>query len=199
MADNDVFKKTLAEGESVKWSGSAMPYGLLDEAHKKQTLTAWMWALAVGVVLVGGYVWMCFSRDVELKMGVVLICAVIPLVIAWSPAADKKSVKKLRYAITNRRAITAYSDADKVHSIAISDIDAARMERAGSGTCHLRLGSSTFGAPLKKLLAIALNGNYETKESGKIYTGLVFYNINAGDEKKIYDLLVSADKTVESV
>ncbi|MDR1481123.1 MAG: hypothetical protein LBI74_00685 [Synergistaceae bacterium] len=199
MTDNDIFKKTLEEGESIRWSGFAMPYRLLDEAHKKQTLTSWIWALALGIVLIGGYIWMCFSRDVELKMGVVIICAAISLVIAWSPVSDKKNIKKLRYAITDRRAITVYSEGDKTFSVALSDIDAARLERAGNETSHLRLGSSTFGASLKKLLAIALNGDYETKDSEKIYKGLIFYNISASDGKKVCDLLKSAEKTIESV
>jgi hypothetical protein len=199
MNDNEIFKKTLEEGESIKLSCSPQPYGLLDETHKKQTLTSWMWALALGIVLIGGYVWMCFSRGVELKAGVVVICAIIALVIAWSPLADKKGIKKLRFAITDKRVITANQEGDKIYSLVISDIDAARMERANNDTRHFRLGSSTFDTPLKKLPAIALNGKYETNDNVKTYTGLVFYNISASDGEKIYDLLKSSLKKIDSI
>jgi hypothetical protein len=199
MTDNDICRKALEKGELMKLSCSPRPYELLDEAHKKQTIASWIWALGVGIVLIGGYAGLCFYMDVELKPGAIIICAIIPLAMAWGPVGDKKNMKKLRYAITNKRVITANIDGNKIHSLAISDIDAARLERSGNETSHLRFGSSTFSAPLKKLPDIALNGKYETKDSEKTYTGLVFYNISEGDGKEIYDLLKSEVKTIESV
>jgi hypothetical protein len=199
MADRDVFKKVLEEGESIKLCCPSQSYELFDEEHKKQTTAAWTWALALGIILVGGYIWLCYSRNIELKAIIIVICAAIPLAMAWSPAADKKNIKKLRYAITDRRAITASTDGDKAHSMAISDIDAARLERAGIGTCHLRLGSPTLNMPLKKLPSMALNGKYETLNTTKIYTGLVFYNISTSEGEEIYNILKSEVKTIESI
>ena len=142
---------------------------------------------------------MCFSRNIELKAMIIVICAAIPLAMAWSPAADQKNIKKLRYAITDRRAITASTDGDKAHSMAISDIDAARLERAGIGTCHLRLGSSTLNMPLKKLPSAAVNGRYDTSNTAKNCTGLVFYNISKSEGEEMYNMLKSEVKTVESI
>jgi hypothetical protein len=199
ITNNDIFKKVLEKGELIKLSCSPRPYKLLDETHKKQTITSWLWAMAVGVVLIVGYAVTCFYLNVELRAGTIIICAIVSLILAWSPVGDKKNMGKLRYAITNRRVISANLESDKIHSLAIPDIDAARLECADDETSHLRFGSSTFKEPLKKLPGIALNGKYEMKDSVRTYTGLIFYNISAGEGKEICDLLKSSVKIIESI
>ncbi|MDR1731124.1 MAG: hypothetical protein LBR61_03425 [Synergistaceae bacterium] len=190
--DSEKLQKILEGGEIVRWSGSSQPYGLFDEAHKSFTMLSLMWALVWGIILVGGYFALCISRGLELKAVVMVVCAAVPLLIAWSPVGDKGNIKKLHYMVTDRKVVVSSSEGERACSMPIIDIDAIRAEKAGSDTCHLRFGSSTFKASAKKLPALAIRGEFDTRDNNKVYTGLVFYNISVSDGNTICDLLKPA-------
>jgi hypothetical protein len=189
MPDNDNFEKWLEEGENIHWSGSPQPYGLFDEVHKTSTLVALCWAVVWGAILVGGYYALSVSRDLEIKTSVMVICAAVPLLIAWSPVGDKSNIKKLRYAVTDKKMIVISSEGGKECILPIMDLDAIRIEKAGDGTCHLRFGSSIFNVPARKLPSLAIRGEYEVSNNTRRYTGLVFYNVKTGDGETICDFL----------
>jgi hypothetical protein len=186
-------EKWLDEGEAVEWSGPPQPYTLLDEGHKTATYLSWFWAAVWGIFLVGGYYALCLSRELEIKTSAMVICAVVPLFILWGPAGDKGRIKKLLYAITNKRVLVVTEGAagsDKPCIMPLSAIGTVRVERADQGTCHLRLGVSTFKTPARKLPALAVRGNFESNDSNeKIYNGLVLYNISDSDGEKACALL----------
>jgi hypothetical protein len=190
--DSDL-EKWLDEGEAVQWSGSPQPYGLLDEGHKTATLISWFWAAAWGIFLVGGYYALCISRNLEIKTSAMVICAIVPLFIFWSPTGDKNRIKKLRYAITNKRILVVAAGStgsDKPCTLPLTAIGTVRVEKAGKETCNLRLGPSTFRASARKLPALAIRGNFDTNANNeRIYNGLVFYNIINGDGEAAGDLL----------
>ncbi|MDR1379151.1 MAG: hypothetical protein LBJ36_08885 [Synergistaceae bacterium] len=216
MPDNDNLKKLLEEGEEIRWSGSPQPYGLFDETHKILTLLSLFWAVTWGVILIGGYYAFAVSRALEIKTSVMIFCAAVPLLLAWSPWRDKNSIKKLQYAITDKKVVVFSSEGIKECVLPITNIDAMRIERieriqqtqriekneknekngkneknekASNGTCHIRFGSSTFKASAKKLLTLATRGEYEIASDTKNYTGLVFYNVSASDGDEICDFL----------
>jgi hypothetical protein len=188
-------EKWLDEGEVVEWSGPPQPYRLLDEGHKTGTLISWFWALAWGAFLIGGYYSLCVSRDLEIKTSAMVICAVIPLFIFWSPVGDKNRIKKLRYALTNKKVLIVTEDAassDKPCVLPLTAIEAARVEKTDEGTCSLRLGSSTFKTSARKLPSLAIRGNFELSDGNeKTYNGLVFYNIRDEDGDAVCELLKS--------
>ena len=192
MSNGDSREKLLEEGDLVRWSGAPQPYGIFDEAHKTSTLVTLCWAVSWGILLIGGYYAFCVSRYLEVKTVVMVICVAVPLLIAWSPVGDRNNVKKLLYTVTDKKIIVASSEASKEYVLPIADIGVMRIEKAGDDTCHLRFGSPTFKASTKKLLALAVRGEFKVlKNDEKVYTGLVFYNISAGDGDVICDLLKS--------
>jgi hypothetical protein len=192
MPNNDAVEKLLEGGDVIRWRGSPQSYELFDEAHKASTLVTLFWALAWGVLLVGGYYAFSISRGLELKTVVVVICVAIPLLIAWSPIGDKNNIKKLAYTVTDKKIVVAPSENSKEYVLPIVDIDAARIEKAGSGTCHIRFGSPVFKTSAKKLLGLAIRGEFKVQSNDeKTYTGLVFYNISVSDGDEICDLLKS--------
>ncbi|SBW04102.1 hypothetical protein KL86DPRO_20258 [uncultured delta proteobacterium] len=115
-----------------------------------------------------------------------VFCVAVPLFVLWMPVSDKNKVKKLSYAVTDKRAIVL---SDKPISVRIADIDAIRTDNADDGNCHIRVGSPAFKAPSKKLPVLAWRGESCDQGDDKKYTGLAFFNVNAEDEKIIRNLL----------
>lgn len=189
MSDNTILNNLLEDGETLLWSGAPQPYGLFDESHKKSTITTICLALAWGVFFVGGYYALAVSKDVEIREGVMLFCASVPLFVIGMALSDKNKVKQLLYAVTDKRAIVV---SDKPISLCAADIDNIRVDKADNGNCHIRLGSPAFKASPRKLPLLAHRGEYKDQENDRIYTGLVFFNVSAEDEKIIRDLLPSA-------
>ena len=155
--------KLLEEKEFIRWNGSPQPYQLFDEAHKGATLVSLAWALAWAIFLVGGYYTLCVTQGQEIKTGVMLICVLIPLVLAWGPLGDKNSIKKLQYAVTDKKIIVVSSGGRDGCVLPLTDVNAVRIEKGGNGTCHCRLGSSTFKVSARKLPALAIRGELRSK------------------------------------
>ena len=189
MQNNETLNKCLEEGEVIRWSGAPQPYKLFDETHKTSTLIYLCWALAWGILLVGGYYWLSASQGQEIKKGVMFFCAIIPVMVAWGPLTDRKNVKKLSYAVTDKRAIVVYSESSTPYSMRIADIDKVQAEKTANGNSHIRVGSPVFKVAARKLPSLAFRGDFDTKGSDKIFTGLVFYNVTAEDEKAVCNLL----------
>ena len=197
MHINEKLDKCLEEGEVIQWSGAPQPYKLFDETHKTLTLISLSWALAWGIILIGGYCALSVSKGQEIKTGVMVICAAVPLMLAWGPIIDRNKVKKLLYAVTNKNAIIVSEEDDKSRTMYIGDIDGLRVDKTNNGNCHIRVGSSVFKASVRKLPSLAFLGEFDTIDNDKIYKGLVFYNVSAEDGKAICDLLkppVKADQ-----
>jgi hypothetical protein len=189
MPNGDNGGKLIAEEDIIRWSGSPQPYGVFDEGHKISTLVTLCWAVSWGILLIGGYYAFCVARNLEIKTVVMIVCIAIPLLIAWAPVGDKNNVKKLLYKVTDKKITVTPSEGSREHALPISDIDLIRVEKAGEGTCHVRFGSATFKASAKKLIILAIRGEYKVQKDEKIYTGLVFYNISSSDGDVICDLL----------
>lgn len=176
----------LEQGETIIWSGIPQQYSLLGESHKKSTIISLCWALAWGIFLVGGYYALTISKGVEIQTGVMIFCAAVPLFIVWMPIADKRKVKQLSYAVTDKRAIVL---SDKPISLPIADIDDLSIDKADDGNCHIRVGSSTFKTSSRKLPSLAYRGEFSGQGDDKTYKGLVFFNASAEDGKIVSNLL----------
>ena len=189
MYDNEKLNKLLEDGEAILWSGAPQTYGIFDETHKNSTIISLCWALVWGIILVGGYLTLSVSHGQEIKKGVLAVCSVIPLLVAWGPMANKNNIKKLLYAVTNKKAIVVSQEDGKPLTMRIADIDGLRIEKTNNGNCHVKLGSPVFKASPRKLPGLAIHGEFDVKDNNdKIYTGLVFYNVSAEDGKAIRDL-----------
>ncbi|MDR0577343.1 MAG: hypothetical protein LBI87_07370 [Candidatus Accumulibacter sp.] len=190
MADGDKLREILEKGETIRWNSSTQAYGLFDEAHKKSTSMSMAVGLAVGIFLTGGYLWLCLSRNIELKNVIIFLCLGISLLVIWSPISTRKHLSSMRYAITDKRVIALSTETDKAITMPLSALDAMRVVQAGPETCHILLGSSISGASGKKLTALAMHGqDAEGEDKVKTSKGVVFYNISAGAESTLRVLL----------
>ena len=189
MHYNEKLNKFLEEGEIIRWSGAPKPYALFDETHKTSTIISLCWALLWGIILIGGYYALTVSHGQEIKKGVMAICAAITLMILWSPIADKNNIKKLLYAVTDKKAVIVSKEDDRACTMRIADIDELRADKTGNGNCHVRAGSSVFKASARKLIGLACRGEFDMDNNEKIFKGLVFYNVSAEDGATICKLL----------
>ncbi|MDR0440258.1 MAG: hypothetical protein LBI59_04650 [Candidatus Accumulibacter sp.] len=181
MADEgDRLQELLEKDETIRWSGSTQPYEIFDEAHKSATLTSFIWGLAVGIIIVGGYLWLCASRNIEVKNVIIVFGLGFALLIIWGPIANKKHLSRMKYAITNQRIIAFSTGISKAFAMPLSALDAVRIVHASPGTCHVLFGSPVAKASGKKLMTLTLHGrDPEGEDKVKTSKGMVFYNINA--------------------
>lgn len=189
MIDNEKFNSVLENGETIRWSGVARPYSLFDESRKKATILSVCYAVAWAVISIGGYYAAIASSGAEAKLGLVLFLLAISLLIIWMPVSDRSKIKKLLYAITDKRVIIGSSENTPPITMPIADIDAIRLDQGDNGNCHIRMGSSIFKAASRKLPGLAYSGKYVHENDDKKYTGLLFFNVSAEDGKKISTLL----------
>jgi hypothetical protein len=178
--DNDRLREILEKDETIRWSGAAQPYEIFDEAHKSSTLSSIAWGVAVGVILIGGYLWLCASRNIEVKNVIIFFALGFALLILWSPISNKKHLARMRYAVTDQRVIALSSGIGKAFAMPLPALDAVRILQAGPGTCHILFGSSVGKVSGKKLLSLTMHGrDVEGEDKVKISKGMVFYNISA--------------------
>ena len=188
MSENTKLRNMLEQGEIIRWSGVPQPYSIFDESRKSSTIVTLVLALAVGIFLVAGYYWLCASRDIEIKSGLMIFFVFVPLFIIWMPVSDKNRVKKLTYAVTDKRVIILSGTHNKPITMPLSAVDDIRIEDADNGNRHVRIGSAVFKAPAKKLPGLACRGE-SADENRDTYNGLVFFNLSAEDGKTVYNLL----------
>jgi hypothetical protein len=191
MNDTSKLKTFLEDGETIEWSGTPQPYTLFDASRKSSTVASLCWAVAWAVLLLGGYFALSIVKDLEIKSGVMVCLAAVPLFIAWVPVSDKGKVKKLLYAVTNKRVISLSQGESEPVAIARTAIDAVRVEQGDNGNCHVRIGSSVDKAPAKKLPGLAYRGEYDNHDGTKTYTGVVFFNVRSADGIAIQNALKS--------
>ena len=191
MSENTNLHKVLEQGETIRWSGTPQPYSLFDESRKNSTIFTLSLALVVGIFLVGGYYGLSATRDMEIKSGVMIFLIFVPLFIIWMPLADKGKVKKLLYAVTDKRAIVVSGSDSKPITMPLSAVDDIRIDNADNSNCHVRVGSAVFKASTKKLPVLAFRGENDS-EDNQTYKGLVFFNVRAEDGKAIHNLLKPA-------
>jgi hypothetical protein len=149
-------------------------------------------AVALGIILAGGYYAINASRGTEIKTGIMLFCLCVPLIVVWMPISDQSKVKKLLYAVTDKMVLIVSKDNDKPLTMRLADIDAIRVDQSDKGNCHVRVASPVFKAALRKLPGLACRGEFVDQDGNKMYKGLVLFNVSAEDGKVISNLLQPA-------
>jgi hypothetical protein len=173
-------QEILGKDETIRWSGSVQPYEIFDEAHRGSTFTSIAWGVAVGVILIGGYLWLCASRDIEVKNIIIVFVLGFSLLILWNPISNKKHLARMRYAVTDQRVIALSTGIGKAFAMPLPALDVVHIVQAGPGTCHILFGSSVAKASGKKLLSVTMHGrDAEGEDKVKISKGMVFYNVSA--------------------
>ena len=192
MINNEKINSVLEKGETIKWSGVPRPYALFDESRKKATIFTLCCAAAWAVLTMGGYYAVTASSGGDVKSGVMIFLLAISLLIIWMPVSDKGKIKKLQYAITDKRVLIVSGENSNQIAMPIAYIDAVRVDKGDNGNCHVMVGSSVFKASPRKLPGLAYLGKYTGESDNKKYTGLVLFNVSDGDGKAASSLLESA-------
>jgi hypothetical protein len=189
MINNEKLNNILEKRETIRWSGIPLPYSLFDGSRKTSTLMSLYWALAWAILSILGYYAMTASSGAEIKTGVLIFLVGISIMIALMPVLDKGKIKKLSYAVTDKRAIIVSGENDNPIAMPLADIDDIRIDKTDNGNCHVRIGSPVFKMPVKKLPGLAFRGEFVDQDGKKKYQGLVFFNVSAEDAKMIGNLL----------
>jgi hypothetical protein len=188
--DSEKLREFLDKDETVRWSGSAQPYGIFDEAHKKSTLVSVIFGLAAGIFLAVGYLWLCVSRNIEVKNVILFFVLGFALLILWNPIANKKHLSRMKYAVTDKRVIAFSAGIGKAFAMPLSALDGVRFAQAAAGTCHILFGSPVAKATGKKLMSLTMHGrDVEGEDKVKISKGMVFYNVDSEAGKTLRALL----------
>jgi hypothetical protein len=198
MINNEKLNNALEKGETIRWSGVPQPYSLFDESRKTSTLMYLFWALAWAILSIWGYYAMVASSGAEVKNGVLIFLVGVSIMVALMPVLDKGKIKKLTYAITDKKAVIVARENDNLISMPLADIDDIRIDTTDNGKCHVRVGSSVFKASAKKLPGLAFRGNFVDQDGKKKYQGLVFFNVTAEDAQTIGKLLQPGTSRVGS-
>jgi hypothetical protein len=178
--DGDRLQEFLEKDETVQWSGSTQPYEIFDEAHKSVTLVSVILGLAVGIFIIAGYLWLCASREIEVKPVIIVFALGFALLILWGPIANRRHLIRMKYAITDKRVIAFSTGTGKAFAMPLSALDAVRVAYASPGTCHVLFGSSVAKASGKKLVSLTMHGrDTEGEDKVRVSKGMVFYNISA--------------------
>ncbi len=189
MAINEKLNSILEDGEHILWSGVPQPYSLFDPSRKSGTMLSLCLAAGWAILSIGGYYALTLSQGGQLSIGVILFLLCFSLMILWMPISDKTRVKKLSYAVTDKKIIVVSTENTDPVVMRIKDIDGVRIDQADNGNCHVRAGKAAFKASPRKLPVIAHRGEYTDENGVKVYKGIVFFNVTAEDGKTISNLL----------
>ncbi len=189
MIATEKLNKTLEEGEVIRWSGVTQPYSLFDASRKTGTIISLCWALAWAVLSIGGYYAVALSNGAEISKGVIIFCLGVSAIIIWMPISDKSKVKKLSYAVTDKKVVIVSKENDAPIIMPLAAIDDIRIDKGDNGNCHVRVGSPVFKISSRKLPVLAYRGEYVDQDGQKVYKGMGFFIVRAEDGKAISKLL----------
>lgn len=183
---NEKLSQFLENGETIRWIGASQPYSLFDPSRKISTYITITIALIWTIISIGGY----YASGNEIKTGMVIFFLGITAIILFMPLSDKSKIKKLLYAITDKKLIvTSKEGNDTAIQLPIDAIDDFRIDTGDNGNCHVRVGTSVFKAAVRKLPVLAYRGEFDDKDGTKVHKGVVLFNVSAEDGKTIGKLL----------
>ena len=191
--DIQIFESVLEDGEYVEWVGRTKPFPLIDATNKKRILERWIGCVAFAIILIVAYFISISNSSAEVMIGVpvVIVCAAI--LVAIMPLLDKKALeKKVVYSLTNNRALVhkAGSSGDGGYfSISLDSSADVKIISKNGGVSDVLFGAAAVNAPEQKLRRIALIPKVNEESEKEKTTGIVFYNIDDVDVKKIKELL----------
>lgn len=176
--DEQSLRKYLEEDEQVLWRGATREFPLLARDAGGLILIKWVCTAAVVSVILALYV-----RDSEaVNPVIVALVTLAALGMMAAPVAERRSLLRQRYWITDRRAVLMTHDG-VFYSLALAD---ARVYRVVQGDC-LVLGRSLQEERRGQLRWVSCHPQAEQREGcpADQVDGLVFYRVDdaAGAER----------------
>lgn len=164
----------LREGETIRWQGQPVNFPLMDNGSKMQILRKW----ALTVIIAAGALIAHMQSQMPPRMGLVVVVVACAMVAMLTPVAEKSSLMKNRYWITNQRIIHMTKDG-VFYYMDLADVDRYEIVTDLSDQETLVLGSAIFD-DAKKYVRWRANHPMEDPESVKSrdhVDGIIFYNI----------------------
>jgi hypothetical protein len=191
--------KAIIEGESIQWKATPQDYKLSDADHKKETQRYFIIAIACAIVLNGIFLFYCFGTA-EGKFNAVPLAFTlgIPLWFIMEPIRDRGEIRRLLYAITDKRIIVIGVQYNAI-SIPLEKFNFIHTEPNKEGNVHILLGGEEFKIAGRKLISCAARGYETTRGESSTLTGLVFYNLNKADCDEVYSILEESNVPLKSV
>ena len=128
-------KEALAEGETILWKGTAEPYEALDKTHRQHFIIKIAVSLAIALAISIAYV--AAAGIANTKFLLIVIVFLIAGITPYNTIADGRRLRKVLYAVSDRRIFTVRDD---VKSVEFSQIDCAELKRDPDGHTSLLIG-----------------------------------------------------------
>lgn len=142
----ELLRSKLEDGETVLWTGKAVPGKILSPAYRQDFLLKLLISGGIGLF----FVIQCIKSAVEagepLKIGPVLVIIGVAAIAPCAVLADGMRAGRLRYAATDRRLISL--NGDNVNSVPYSSIHEAVLKQDSDGNTSLLCGKT--GVTLKE-------------------------------------------------
>ena len=176
---DDRIKKLLKADEHVRWIGKAEKDPFLNDSNRSSMILRWVLTAVIAVGLSVLYAVYCSNKAIPYYWAVNIFTIGVPLYIAVLPYMDHKRLRKVIYAITDRRVIVSAND-NRAYDMLLSHVDSIQISRGIGGTT-LILGSAVANASENKLRVLSLYGKMDEVCGKERTVGAALYNLADAD------------------
>lgn len=164
----------LRPNERVCWQGKAERFPLLAGDTKGLILGKW-----IGTVVAAGAILILYVRNNEAEMGVTGLVLLVAALLLVSPLAERYSLQRQAYWITDQRAILMTRD-KTFYYMELDEIDDFRLLRGKAAQDCLVLGSCLFEEVGRQLRWRACHPKTDVQSAGNadMAGGMVFYCVS---------------------
>lgn len=171
--------KLLKAEEQIRWTGKPENDPFFTAANKGRLIVRWIIMAIVAVGLSVAYAVYCTNKHITYYWVVNIFTIGVPLYAAVLPYMDYKRLRKVVYAITDRRVIVS-ANPNRTFDMNLADVDRIEISPCCGGSTLL-LGSAVANAHENKLRVLALYGKMGEADGKERTVGLALYNLADAD------------------
>ena len=173
---NERVEKTLGKNEKILWIGKPQKSKLMDEDVKATNIRTILISAAICVALVGGYLYVCFTKGIEIMWAVLAVIVALSALGVLHIYTCWHTLNRVIYVITNKRVMIWHSE-DKVISLSRKKITEFTVVTGKNGFDSLCIGTPATAIPMHKLRHAGVEGVSEEVSENVYVEYPVFYNI----------------------
>ena len=152
---DETLREKLGAGEQLLWSGKPESFETLDKTNKKRILLKIIIAVAVCALLLVEYVILAGKNNADIKPAAVIVVLACGVYFCLDSFLQANQLKKVRYAITDKRLLCV--SGDEVKSVSYENVPAACFKKDEDGHVTLLCGEEGMKAKPSKWRSIALH------------------------------------------
>lgn len=152
---NETLMNSLEPGEKLLWTAGVEPFETLDRTHKKIFTNKLITAIAVALVFTVAYVIFAVQQHMSVNLIMLLIVYALAAIGPSNLLADGKRLKKISYAVTDRR-LLAFRDS--AYAVGLDQIHTGAFRKDADGHVSLLLGRDGLKVKPHKWRETALVG-----------------------------------------